>query len=837
MKKNLLFFFVCVVVSAHFVAHAQEGIVNVEVATSKDGVLENGSVSYSRSSITFFGDTWRPPAGLSIISVGEKFVKDKSGTLQRTRFYVLLSDGTVYSIDGSPTFLALFSGVVAEYRSKIENISSGGLRDFIGDDLYTISLTTVYVSRDGGNTWAVDTLGLGGAAPRKLAMDSLQNVYLATNKGLFKQGLTESVWHPITSMTKDLRSAFVDDKNRWLYVGTTAEGIYKSSNFGTTWQIDTTGSGTLFVFQFEDDRAGNIYARSNNSLYRSTGGTQPWTRVDAGLRSKSATGSIAINGVTADSILAVATNFGVFRSTDFGATWTEANESIQAENVYGYLKLPSGRLIATTDLGAFTRNAGTTGWTKTFPTNGYQRFSFLQRDRNGALYTANSVNIYKSVDGGTTWTQDNPGWQGSGPNGLTVPVQPGGLYVDENGSQHYWPGPLAVYTTFLKFIYVKSGGNWVVDESGITTSVGDQYYGYASDQQGNLFLFRTSASNAQVYRRPIGGGTWSPDTAGLRGKALISMVRDRNGTMIGGAFGGGIFRRVNGVWTSIPVPAAVATSHVQQLSVDSTGALFASFTDFDPAYSFDTRGVYFTKDNGATWTFAGLKDIGVRQLVSYGDSTFALTDGYGVALLRSIAFAFLQPSSRGLFFDNVVVGQSKNLSLTITNTGTDSLRITNITSTNGVFVPQQTTATIGPQQSLAITIRFTPSSIATFTGALPITSNSSSSPDTIRLAGIGASATAVEKLEGIPAEFSLSQNFPNPFNPTTTIRYGIPEKSTVKLEIFNVLGQRIATLVNEQQQPAFYTVTWDASSLSTGIYFYRLQAGGFVQTKKLLLMK
>lgn len=85
--------------------------------------------------------------------------------------------------------------------------------------------------------------------------------------------------------------------------------------------------------------------------------------------------------------------------------------------------------------------------------------------------------------------------------------------------------------------------------------------------------------------------------------------------------------------------------------------------------------------------------------------------------------------------------------------------------------------------------------------------------------------------------FTLDQNFPNPFNPNTLIKYSIPKSSQVSLKIFNTLGQEMETLVNEEKQVGTYEVNWNASNLQSGVYFYRLQAGDFISTKKMILMK
>ena len=88
-----------------------------------------------------------------------------------------------------------------------------------------------------------------------------------------------------------------------------------------------------------------------------------------------------------------------------------------------------------------------------------------------------------------------------------------------------------------------------------------------------------------------------------------------------------------------------------------------------------------------------------------------------------------------------------------------------------------------------------------------------------------------------PSTYELDQNYPNPFNPSTTIRYGLPHKSTVALIVYNTLGQLVAQLVNGEQEAGYHEVQFDGRSLATGVYFYRIQAGDFVQTRRLLLLK
>jgi hypothetical protein len=107
-----------------------------------------------------------------------------------------------------------------------------------------------------------------------------------------------------------------------------------------------------------------------------------------------------------------------------------------------------------------------------------------------------------------------------------------------------------------------------------------------------------------------------------------------------------------------------------------------------------------------------------------------------------------------------------------------------------------------------------------------------------RVARWNSGTSRVEQLSPTaPKTFLLEQNYPNPFNPSTTIRYQLPVASEVKLEVYDVLGKKIATLVNERQSAGSYQVVWNASGLSSGTYFYRLQAGTFVETKKMIMVK
>jgi hypothetical protein len=104
------------------------------------------------------------------------------------------------------------------------------------------------------------------------------------------------------------------------------------------------------------------------------------------------------------------------------------------------------------------------------------------------------------------------------------------------------------------------------------------------------------------------------------------------------------------------------------------------------------------------------------------------------------------------------------------------------------------------------------------------------SPDTIM-------SSIKNPVSEVTSHFVLMQNYPNPFNPTTAIRYGLPNRSYVTLTVVNTLGQQVAVLEDGQREAGYHEVKFDGSGLSSGVYFYRIQAGSFVQTRKLLLIR
>jgi len=103
---------------------------------------------------------------------------------------------------------------------------------------------------------------------------------------------------------------------------------------------------------------------------------------------------------------------------------------------------------------------------------------------------------------------------------------------------------------------------------------------------------------------------------------------------------------------------------------------------------------------------------------------------------------------------------------------------------------------------------------------------------------ITANPAGIKIISGnVPAKFNLSQNYPNPFNPSTNIRFDIAVQSKVQLVLYDLIGDEVSTLINKEMNPGSYSVDWNASQFPSGVYFYKLRAGSFIETKKMMLLK
>jgi hypothetical protein len=207
-------------------------------------------------------------------------------------------------------------------------------------------------------------------------------------------------------------------------------------------------------------------------------------------------------------------------------------------------------------------------------------------------------------------------------------------------------------------------------------------------------------------------------------------------------------------------------------------------------------------------------------------------------MLNVVPVAVFSCSPTAIAFDSVKIGQSESGSLTVKNVGMDTLRLNSVAVKDTSFAIGPYRSTIAPGDSSVLIVTFRPSSTGQHNGYIVFSHNAASSPDSVSVSGTGYETTDVGSgQEAVLHRFRLDQNYPNPFNPSTIISYQLPSSGVVTLRIYDLLGREVKTLVNQREDAGNHSVLFDAADLSSGVYYYRIQAGSYVETKKLVVLR
>ncbi|MEJ2103667.1 MAG: T9SS type A sorting domain-containing protein, partial [Ignavibacteriaceae bacterium] len=262
-----------------------------------------------------------------------------------------------------------------------------------------------------------------------------------------------------------------------------------------------------------------------------------------------------------------------------------------------------------------------------------------------------------------------------------------------------------------------------------------------------------------------------------------------------------------------------------------------------PDTSFTSTG-YLITSIGPDWDEANALDFqndGKVVLAGF-KSGFSTTGNNDIAIARylvsDLLFPFIAVTPDSIVFDTTDVGSTSQKIIQVMNTGSAPLDIYDIYITDSVFTTPINSFIISPGESQSISIDFHSTLPGSYSGYIQIVSNASNADTfSIPVSGFAQDPTSIEGEQKIPKSFSLYENYPNPFNPSTKIKFSIPKSTKVVIKIYDVVGNEIETLVNEEKQAGTYEVSWYAENLPSGVYFYQLKAGSFVETKKMVLMK
>jgi photosystem II stability/assembly factor-like uncharacterized protein len=613
----------------------------------------------------------------------------------------------------------------------------------------------------------------------------------------------------------------------------TSEGIFKSKDAGITWsqKLNALLAQDIVINAWDTMQVlatcGN-FGSMGRGVYRSTDGGESFTMI-GGLPAFSGKGMLAqqtsnplyVLASLADSTTGAGT---LWRSTDFGASWN----LLSSEALYGVQGWYSQFVaVHPTDANQVVRGGvyifkSTNGGVTSVQKSGayYDMHNFAHHPSNpNILYVVSDGGVFRSTNFGDTYEDANAGL-------LTSQFYNG----FSNSAQDSFMAMGQVQDHFgYRYVGTLSWPSGAVDEIGWTAinQQNDlvQYAGnrggaslYKSTNRGTSFFslsggftgtscwntpFVLSSSNPNVlyfgrsivYKTTNAGSSWSPTNGGvaLDGNPLLSMAvaPTHHDTVYVGTVPGivrpHVYRTTNGGSSWTDVTGILPNRYYMDIAVDPRDACIV----YVAVGGFDTIRVARSVDAGASWmdisgtlpnvpatavavdpfnpnhVYVGT-DVGVFVSTNGGGDWMSFNEGFPEAVI--VADLVVSPSNR-------------------------SLRAA--THSNGVY-----------ERRLLST------------------------------------PTSVEHEDRQPMIFALEQNYPNPFNPTTTIRFSVEsasgttgEPGRVTLKVYDVLGREVATLVNEHLQQGSYEVTFSADGLPSGVYLYRLKAGEFTQTRRMLLLR
>jgi photosystem II stability/assembly factor-like uncharacterized protein len=617
-------------------------------------------------------------------------------------------------------------------------------------------------------------------------------VYRSTNGGVSWQLLSNGLQN--TTVT-----ALAVNAHDTLFAGSSG-GVWRSTDNGSSWSQVASGMASDVITVDQDGRiyAGGFYS----GVWHSTDGGDTWTQT-------------ALTNVWVGALAATSSNDilaglhaggGVVRTTDGGSTWNQIG--LAGVNVSCILVKSVDRVFAASpDSGVYRSTDNGTTWVAT----GLPAASYLSVSPAGQIYAgaaggssiggASSGGVWQSSDDGDTWTK--VGLPNTSIPALAIPVS--GQHRD------------AVFAASDTVVYVTTDGGHEWRMTGSLPHPGPVGFGVQSLFAASTGSILAGSFQWGVYRTTDGGVGWAQ--VGVNGETVSSFLEDPSGRLYASGFNG-VYVSTDGGGSWLRTNGAVGGSYLTSLAMNSRGNIFVGMVNqYNGAY------VCRSTDEGQSWLATGMTHYSVMALVVAGGDTILagcaeFFQGIGGGVHRSTddGVTWTEVSS-GLISRDIQALVRNSVGQLFAATAQGVYRSTN----NGDLWEPASAGLIFPSiQSLAFN-----SDGVLFAGTL----------------GGGVfrtlqSTTPVrEACHGIPVSYILEQNYPNPFNPSTTIRYGLPRRSHVILTVFNTLGQEVATLVEGEMEAGDHDVNFDASKLASGVYLYRLEAGDFVQARKLVLLR
>lgn len=718
-----------------------------------------------------------------------------------------------------------FVNLTVVFIILVSNVSFGdGLNSiYSSDGNYVIAAGeqgNILRSVNGGNTWARYT---EPTVNFKSVFTLGTNVWLTGDNGKVYKSATNTVVLTAfnSGVTSSINSIFFTDAMTGFICGDNGV-IYKSTNGGTSWTVSNTGVGSekLNSISFKDASNG-IVVGNNGKAYTTVNGGTSWTSVTI------ATSRNLLDAKYFSDGIAIAGEWGTLLTKSGAGSWTSVNTRINTD-----IRGVSGMSVSDVHVcggGGFIRN------------NKNSSAAFLNFEKNPMLanlvdivyanantgFAVSSLNnaVIRTTDGGTTWSL---------PSSATVTynweAKPGasGNFLGNNMSLH----PTDRNTIFIAFanqIYRSrnKGDSWSTIGNPMPSGNTPHSF-YVSPIDTNIWLTAIEGSPDKIYRTTDYGQTWT------------AVGPNRNFTNYGQ-----------------PLEMDQNDPHVFYFAPDNGGFYKstddgATFTEISNNYPFRSPcDILVQWDNSSVIFIAdGVTSSGLAKIFKSTNGGLNWVDVHTNSSSSEI------PSMSNTVFDKDLIWATEWSGSTVyksTNNGDNfSINHSNSFSGWGSEICREdptliVTGSWGASATMSINSGSNWTNISTglsgHGGGILIPDRGyiiAHQGNNVYKLNVNYSViTSVSEniISGVPTEFNLSQNYPNPFNPSTTIRFDVPKSGNVSLKVYNELGKEVNSLVNSYRSAGSYEINFDASTLSSGIYFYKLESNGLVSTRKMLLIK
>jgi photosystem II stability/assembly factor-like uncharacterized protein len=556
--------------------------------------------------------------------------------------------------------------------------------------------------------------------------------------------------------------------------------------------------------------------------------------------------------------LYVGTDYGVFISPDSGKSWSKSDSGITRKNITALTNNGETIFAGTDSAGTFRSTDSGKTWAPVI--NGLNNLSIktLAANKDTLYAGTNGGGIFLSIDDGGNWEPLNSGLTNHVIN--TIAFDGDEILAGTGGSG--------------VFMYNNS---WTSINNGLSATEITSFISSGSD----LFA---GTNGGGVFLSTDDGNSWNTENSGLTNMQVQALTIKGN-YLFAGTNGGGIFRSSdNGSnWRSIN--SGVVEKYITCLSNNSDYIYTGTRLPPDAPYNYtpqtsgtwpDSVLIYRSSDNGNDWSIVDTGFYYIRNIVTLGNNIFAAkffglfrsTDNGttwavsdsglnagGVFQTTPIAPYSVVVNGSNLFagtYNGVYVSKDTGTSWSHIKSNLNS--VTSFTVNNNDIFAYSNNSPYPDGVFLSTDNGNTWNSVYDTTeeyylaGPFAPIVNTMITDTNYLFAGttgrgvwkfpLSDIATSVQNYEGkLVNNYNLYQNYPNPFNPTTIISYSIPKTSFVTIKVYDILGREVTTLVDGEKSPGNYKINFNASSYSSGVYFYQLKAGNFSQTKKLILLK